>query len=488
VASTGCATTSTIESTPLIVEAGGNLTLPIGTPFKLEGNVEGIDSNTVTYCWEQVNENNARTVFPNPDLTDSNAILFRSFPPTANNARFFPNFKDLLIGLNAGQWEKIPNVSRTADFRLTVRDNRFETNNVNYDDVQVNFDSNYGPFKITTLNANNIFLVAGETQIIQWDVNNTNLLPGASTVNIQLSTDGGTTFETIASNVPNNGSYLLEIPDITASNCRLMIAPTNANFFTVNGAPFTIGLETDNNCVTYNSSENLNLEILDSFDAIQSSTISITATGVISDINVGVNIVHDFIGDLGIVLTSPSGTQVVLKSPRSCGDDTDLIATFDDEAIAFNCSESGENLRQGTPNNTLLSAFNGEIVTGDWTIEVGDFSGGDQGLFKSWFIELCNPTQREFSIDDTVFGAFTVSPNPSLNSGIFKIRANALHLPTTFRIEVYNTRGQIVYDESFAETSFFNEIISIANVGTGLYFLNLTDGNGNRFTRKLLIR
>ncbi len=488
VSTTGCAVTSNTGSAPLLVNAGEDLTLPIGTPFRLIGDASSTDNATLSYCWEQINDNNARTVFPNPDGTDSNAVLFRSFPPTVENTRFFPNISDLSIGLNAGQWEKIPNVSRSADFRLTVRDNKSGGGNTNYDDVNVRFDSNYGPFEITTLDSENIFLVAGETQIIQWNVNNTNLLPGASTVDVLLSTDDGVTFETIATNAPNNGEFLFEVPDTVSTTCRLMIAPTNANFFAINANRFTIGLETNTDCVTYSSNSNLGLDIIDGTQSFsQSHTITITDTGIISDLNIGVDLAHSFIGDLSISLTSPSGTEIPLKTTRSCGDDLNLIATFDDDAIAFSCADSGENLRQGTPDNTLLAAFNGESIAGDWTLHLGDFAAGDEGVLNSWFIEICNSNVQDFSINDTIFSAFTVSPNPSLNSGIFKLRAPSLHSPKTIRIEVYNTQGQRVYEQDFPETTFFNEVISIENARTGLYFLNLMDGS-DRFMRKLLIR
>ena len=108
-----------------VVNAGSNITLPIGTAFELTGSAtDGNAGDILTYCWEQYDENNAAQAYPNASDTNSNNPLFRSYSPSGGTSRIFPKLEDLLAnGVNGNVWEKVPTVARSADFRLTVRDN-----------------------------------------------------------------------------------------------------------------------------------------------------------------------------------------------------------------------------------------------------------------------------------------------------------------------------------------------------------------------------
>ena len=70
------------------------------------------------------------------------------------------------------------------------------------------------------------------------------------------------------------------------------------------------------------------------------STVSATTTTLIGpgsvisqilDVNVNVGIDHSWLGELDIEITSPSGTTVTLLTGQ-CGDEEQILATFDDEA------------------------------------------------------------------------------------------------------------------------------------------------------------
>ena len=65
-----------------------------------------------------------------------------------------------------------------------------------------------GPFDVTSQNTDQLVWAQGSSQTITWTVNNTTSLVGSANVDILLSTDEGQTFTTtLASGVPNNGSY-----------------------------------------------------------------------------------------------------------------------------------------------------------------------------------------------------------------------------------------------------------------------------------------
>jgi subtilisin-like proprotein convertase family protein len=483
--STSCATITNTGNTTPTVNAGSDLTLPIGTPFKLVGSGSDSDGDVITYCWEQFDENNALTTYPDPNSINPNSVLFRSYPPTTNNIRYFPNLSDLKFGVNATQWEKIPNTNRIADFRLTVRDNKVGGANNTHDDMRVTFNTAYGPFEVTSQNTPGLLWASGTNETITWNVNNTNSLPGASNVNILLSTDGGATYNTIVNNIPNSGSYLLNVPNTPAPYCRLMIEPTNANFFAINSEDFAIDYTINTTCTQYNSAPNLGINITDNGGAFtQNHVINIPAAATISDINIGVNITHPYIGDLGIAVLSADGTEILVKSSQDCSDENNIISVFNDDSIQFNCFNSDSNIASKSLRD-LLSNLNGENTFGNWTIRLGDFASGDIGTLNSWFVEVCETIETPLSTDEFDLVDYKIFPNP--NNGEFNIQFKTSK-SKKIKIEVYDLSGRSIYKNSYEiSDGAFNENIILNNAQTGLYILNLDNGI-NKTTKKIIVQ
>ena len=481
---TTCATETNTGNTTPIVDAGPDLILPIGTPFKLVGTASDTDGDNITYCWEQINENDTATIFPNPNIGNDDAVLVRSFPPTTDNTRYFPNLSDLKFGVNANQWEKVPNVGRTADFRLTVRDNRAGGANNDHDDMRVTFDSGFGPFEVTSQSTTGISWSSGTSETITWNVNNTNTLSGASNVNILLSTDGGITYTEIVSNIPNNGSHTLTVPNTPAETCRVMIAPTGNNFFAINSEDFAIDFEVNNTCTQYSSASNLGINISDNTGSLtESHTINITDAGTIEDINIGMNISHTYIGDLAISITSPNNTEVVLKTSDDCDSEENITGIFDDNAIGYNCFNSDNNISQKSLND-LLELFDGESITGNWTITIGDFAVGDTGTLNSWFVEVCQTTLTPLEISEFSFDRVKIFPNPS--NGEFTIKIDSAHARKNIKVEVFDVRGRRIYQQQLKETLQLNETINLNNIQSGMYILYLSDAS-RTYTRRIVI-
>ncbi|MEC3905959.1 zinc-dependent metalloprotease family protein [Tamlana sp. 2201CG12-4] len=483
--STSCATITDTGNTTPSVDAGNDLTLPIGTAFKLVGTANDADGDNITYCWEQFNEDNANTTFPNPSSSNSNSVLFRSYIPTENSVRYFPNLSDLKFGVNTFQWEKVPNVSRTADFRLTVRDNRPGGANNAYDDLRVTFNSTYGPFEVTSQSTSDIVWESSTQETITWNVNNTNALSGASNVNILLSTDGGLNYDTtLASNIPNNGSHTVTVPIVPAPYCRILIEPTDNNFFAINSHDFAIDYMVSKTCTQYSSDPNLGIVITDDGqDFTESHTINIGTSSTITDINIGVDISHTFIGDLAVAVLSPDNTQVLLKSPKDCSNEEDIIGSFDDEAIAFNCLNASSNTAAKSIND-LLSEFHDKDTSGNWTIQLGDYEPGDVGTLNSWYVEICETTETPLgSIPPGDPTKISVFPNP--NSGEFNIK---LFNPSKneISIEVYDIRNRRVYMKSYLDTSQIDELVELKNAYSGMYILKVYTSQ-KTFTKKLIV-
>ncbi len=91
---------------------------------------------------------------------------------------------------------------------------------------------NHAPnFTVTVLAANQLSmagissgenLLAGSTKTITWTSQ------GVTNLSIQFSSNGGTTWSSIAASVPaSSGSYLWNVPDISSQNCKLKIVDNN---------------------------------------------------------------------------------------------------------------------------------------------------------------------------------------------------------------------------------------------------------------------
>ena len=124
--------------------------------------------------------------------------------------------------------------------------------------------------------------------------------------------------------------------------------------------------------------------------ATVTSTIFVSASGTISDVNVRVDITHTFVGDLTLILQSPIGTRVTLVARRGGGGADFTNTIFDDEAgtaITDISSLSAPFTGTYRPENAL-SAFDGQSVTGTWILEVTDSAGGDIGSLNQWELDF----------------------------------------------------------------------------------------------------
>ncbi|TYA52278.1 immunoglobulin-like domain-containing protein [Formosa maritima] len=240
VKSTSCQTNTNTGNAVPSVSAGSNYTIPKGTAFVLEGSATDANSGDVlTYCWEQYNTGSSSTT--NPSVNATSGPAFRSYIPTTDNKRYFPRLSTIKSGSTSWQWEAVPNVGRTLNFRLTVRDNRAGGANNNSDDMVVTVNGTAGPFVVNSPNTN-VTWNAGTTQNVTWNVaGTTGNGVNAANVDIFLSTDGGDTYPiTLATGVPNDGSQNIVVPNNQGTQNRIMVKGSNNIFFDISNSNFTI--------------------------------------------------------------------------------------------------------------------------------------------------------------------------------------------------------------------------------------------------------
>src|SRR5690606_17750825 len=218
----------------------------------------------------------------------------------------------------------------------TVRDNNINGGEYERANVIVTTSATIGPFTVTSQNTNTNWEIDSQ-QTITWDVAGTTSAPvNTSMVNILLSDNGGASFDYIlASNTPNDGTETITVPNIGTSNARIMVEAVGNIFYAVNTSPFSIG-----NCQVHINSTS---EPIPEGGGINEpgtplvSTLNITDEVTLNNLKAVVNINHDYIQDLTIILEHPNGTQVMLWD-RNCGDEDAINVTFEQGAAAITCS------------------------------------------------------------------------------------------------------------------------------------------------------
>ncbi len=243
---TSCSLNTNLSNNPPIITPQPDYQIPSGTAFVLTGVATDVDADPLTYAWEQIDDGVVVTATFGPN--NVSGANFRSLPPTSSPERYFPRLSRIVAGTleqeNPGineAWETVANVGRDLNFALTVRDNNPEGGQITSDSLVVTVLDNAGPFRVSSQSAGEVY-EAGSVQTVSWDVAGTNAAPiNEASVDIYLSTDGGSTFNTpLATNVPNTGSASVQIPGIATTNARVMVKASNSIFLAVNSAPFTI--------------------------------------------------------------------------------------------------------------------------------------------------------------------------------------------------------------------------------------------------------
>ena len=227
-------------------------------------------------------------------------------------------------------------------------------------------------------------------------------------------------------------------------------------------------------CSVFASDPNLNLSIPDGVGANSPGaplehTINISSDVVIDYITVNVDITHTYINDLIITIIHPDGTPAVAVWDRNCLNENDLDVTFSDGAAAIACAEpTVGTYAPASP----LDAFSGLSSLGDWTIRITDNWNFDLGTLNDWSIEVCDdPTA---SIQESEFEVFSIYPNP--NDGEFTLNLNSTS-NEDIHVTVYDIRGRSIYNNSFVNTSEFNQVIDLNSIQSGVYLVNVTDGD-----------
>ena len=217
------------------LETREKVLIPKQTPFYLTAEVEGINQGLI-YQWDQMDVSTSTDL---PSSTLAFGPLFRSYEPKALPTRHFPE-RNTLLSKEGSPWEVLPGVARNLFFQLNVRskDEDIYGSTTAHTLVRV---ADAGPFEIIN---DHLFssLKGGAYFELNWETNGTQLPPiNTQTVSVFLSLDGGNTFPLeMASEIPNNGKAILQMPNISSDQVRLKIEANNQPYYTISKQDATL--------------------------------------------------------------------------------------------------------------------------------------------------------------------------------------------------------------------------------------------------------
>jgi hypothetical protein len=217
-------------------------TIPYKTPFELiVKNASDTDNNVLLYCWEQYNRGGSGSAW---NAKTTVAPNFRSFNPTLDSNRTFPQYKELILNTESYLGEVLPDTQRILTFKNTLRDMNNGYGAFNYSDDSVNLvviNTGSELFRVTSQNANGISYAGNSMQQVNWNVaTTTSATINCPKVDIYVSVDSGKTWYLRLANTNNDGSEMISIPNTATTSARVKVKGANNVFFDLNDNWFTI--------------------------------------------------------------------------------------------------------------------------------------------------------------------------------------------------------------------------------------------------------
>lgn len=486
------------NATPVLSPIG-NYTIPKSTPFVLTG--VATDSNAgdaLTYSWEQ-NDDGGTNTGPASSASETKTAgpNFLSWRPTASPLRYFPKLSSVIansnttlnIGGDAGiLTEALSSVNRILNFRLTVRDNSpyssttpVKVGQTAFTDMIVTVNASVGPFLVNIPNTAVTWFV-GANQNVAWNVAGTTA-NGINTalVDIFLSTDGGLTYPVqLASQVPNNGSSTIVVPNNVGTTNRIMVKGYQNIFFDISNVNFSIVTPTS----TFSISEAGSL----------SNQVCVGSTS--SAYNFNYNALGGFSGTTTFSATgNPSGSTVIFN-PATMGA-TNGSVTMNVTGLAGVAAGSYNITATATSGSTTSSipyVLNVGVSNTILTTPANNANAQNTSLTLSWTI-INNATSYDVQVaSDAAFTSIVSSGNVTTNN--YNVTSLAQATSFFWRVLPKNSICSGTYSSSYKfttgtiscvttasanipiaiATATANTITSTLNIPTGI---NISDLNIN---------
>lgn len=220
---------------PVLTSIAKTYIIPYKTDFELTATATDANNDTLTFCWEEYDRGGNGSAWNAPTTV---APLLRSFNPTTNGTRVFPQYSELIKNTVSYLGERLPDTNRIMKFRCTVRDihNGQGAFYTSIDTTKLDVRKTTSLFRVTSQNTVAQQWNGFESQTITWDVAGTSAAPiSTSTVDIYLSVDSGKTFTfPLVMNTPNDGSEVIGVPNVDATWARVKVKASGNVYFDLN--------------------------------------------------------------------------------------------------------------------------------------------------------------------------------------------------------------------------------------------------------------
>lgn len=207
-------------------------------------------------------------------------------------------------------------------------------------------------------------------------------------------------------------------------------------------------------------------------------SIDVPFGSTVSDLAVYVDISHTFIGDLEIVLISPSGTEVMLHNNQGLDDD-DIVGWYPTELNSYED----------------MDALLGEEMQGVWQLHVTDHGPWDTGVINSWCLNFTYEENALSAAGDETPDVLALEgnyPNPFNPMTVIKFA-----VPSAGNVElaVYDVRGvkiRTLVSETMEpgshEVTWMGRDDSGRGVASGTYFYRISSGGQSVVGKMLLMK
>ncbi len=450
--------TMTANNAP-VVSAVNNYTIPISTPFALTGVATDAQNDPLTYCWEQNDNSTVSGASSVASPTKATGPNWLTFPATVSGTRSFPRLSTILAGLNVtpplpggdagANIEALSSVSRTLNFRVTVRDNHpyvagSAIGQTAFTDAVVSVSNTSGPFAVTAPNTAITWSASGAATVT-WSVNGTTAAPvSCAAVNILLSTDGGNTFSTVlASGTANDGTETITVPATASTTCRIKVEAVGNIFFDISNTNFTIGAAAacgDASGLTASS--------------ITQTSATVSWTAVSGAINYAVDYKTNASSTWISAATATTATSVNL---------TGLTAgTLYDWRVRATCSGGSGNFVQAQ----FTTAAAPVTCPGIYDVSTNGTTGG------AALIPLNTDVKGLINVSgDNDYYRFTINTGGTITLSLTT-------LPANYQLALLNSSGTVLQSSTNSNTN--NETIN-RTVTAGTYYARVYPRNNNAF-------
>ena len=437
-------------NTPPVITADdcglANYSIPISTPFRLTGSGVDADGDQIMYNWEQYDEDGLGTptqgFFGAIAAASPIAPLFRSLPPTASPTRNFPSLNLIAAGDYASDFEPLPTVARTLNFRLTGRDCNPVGGGTDHSSLAITVDNTDGAFAVNAPNGGEN-LAAGSNTTVTWTTSSL-----TNNVTIRLSTDGGISYPTVlAMNTADDGSESVFLPGSIQNTSMARILVESADnpcvvFFDVSNTDFTISSSCTPVTNSLCSANDVSTEV-------GNAAANLTLTNIVGNPVISKN--------FNVQVGDPTMNVVVANSTNNC-QNQNFSKIFGQ--MEFSVSQTGDyNFSEQVTGFLIMNVFENAFDPNDpcptWVDSNGtdqdDSPGGFANASSSFTLSLTECTTYFFTISG--YGSvndFNGNVNMSGPGDIVEVSTSATDYSYTY-IAVNNANNQVVAIDAGAD-------------------------------------